>query len=306
MYKLFTTAVVMLTTLVATAQNPEDLLNELSAEATPTKEFVGATFKTTRIILSQSNETVSQYGLDFRVTHRFSDIGGAAGGIQTFYGFDNSSDIRTAFEYGITNRVTIGIGRSKFGQTVDGLVKYRALRQTTDNKMPVSVTLFASSAANTSIDAELKKEMTRRFSYVYQAIITRKFSKNISVALLPTLLHRNYVSNFKDENDIYALGVAGRCKVTSRFALVADYYYIQSNFRKNNPAYHPPLGLGFEIETGGHVFSLNFTNSGGIIENNFIPETKSDWLKGEFRFGFNISRVFQVYRKDKSNRSSVR
>lgn len=305
-YKLFLSTAFIGLALQASAQTPEDLLNELYAESTPKNEPVSATFKTTRIILSHSNETVPQYGLDFRVTHRFSDVAGANGGLKTFYGFDNSSDIRTAFEYGLTDRATIAIGRNKIGQTFDGHIKYRALRQTADNKMPFSVTLLASSALNTSkTNADFNAKSSRRYSYVYQAIIARKFSKDFSLALLPTMVHRNYVPA-NDANDLYALGVAGRIKVTSRFALVADYYYVHSDMRRKSSTYHDPLGLGFEIETGGHVFSLNFTNSAGIIENEYIPNTTSNWLKGEFRFGFNISRVFFVYRKDKGNRSSVR
>lgn len=295
------------------AQTPEELLNSLSAESTPKHLPVTGTFKTTRIILSQSNETVEKYGLDFRVAHRFDNVMGSGGGYSSFYGFDVSRDIRIAFEYGITDRLTIGIGRNKIGKTVDGLIKYKLLQQTTDNSMPVSVTLFSSLGAITeNTNAEIIAKNSRRLSYAYQAIITRKFSRNLSLALLPSIVHRNYIPTStqfppsQDDNNLFALGFAGRMKVSSRFALVADYYYVNSAVRQNNSAYNAPLGLGFEIETGGHVFSLNFTNASGIIENTFIPGNSSDWLKGEFKFGFNISRVFNVYKKDKENRSSIR
>lgn len=288
------------------AQSTDDLLSQLEGSE-PTSERVRATFKTTRVILSHSNETVGKGGLDFRVTHRFGEVGGATGGIKTFYGFDNSADIRTAFEYGLTDRATIGYGRSKMGQSFDVHAKYRALWQTTDNKMPISLTMFLSGSAITQKAAGTEYDnMAHRFSYIYQAIIGRKFSNSLSMEVLPTYFHRNYVADPKDANDLFALGIAGRLKLTQRFGIVADYYFIHSAYRNSISSYQAPLGLGIEIETGGHVFSINFTNSAGITEQNFLANTQSNWLKGQFRFGFNISRVFYLTRPDKDNRSIIK
>lgn len=275
-----------------------DILNQLADK--PESEQVSATFKTTRVIISHSLETVKKHNLDFRVTHRFSDIGGKAGGFPTFFGFDNSSDIRTAFEYGVTDRLTLGFGRSKMQQMLDGHIKYRALIQTIDHKIPVAVTLL-SSAGFIPIrffgDPEKKiySSAANRFSYVHQAIIGRKFNDILSLEILPTLLHRNFIRDSADVNDLFAIGIAGRLKLARRFCIVGDYYYVGSELRRSQP-FEAPLGLGIEVETGGHVFSINFTNAAGIVENNFLPHTQSDWLKGQFRFGFNISRNFRVYR----------
>ena len=288
----------LLLTTIIKAQSLDSLMAIMGNE-NQVRTPVTATFKTTRVILSHSNETVKKYNMDFRVSHRFGDFAGDNGGSETLYGLDNASDIRIAFEYGVTDRLTAGFGRNKIAQLLDFYLKYKLVEQTTDNSTPVSVTLFTSSGLTPRrVESDIYDVYAHRISYVTQAIIARKFSSNLSVEILPTWLHRNYVSDFRDENDNFAIGIAGRYKFTKRFGIVADYYFVNSDFRQNktNDTFYNPLGLGIEIETGGHVFSIN---SEGIVENNFILETRSSWLKGGFRFGFNISRMFTLYSPNK-------
>lgn len=275
----------------ATAQ--DDLLDMLDSGETKS-EKVFATFKTTRIVNGHSIETVKKNGLDFRVTHHFGDVAGEAGGIHTFFGMDQAADIRIAFEYGITERLTAGIGRSKINEMIDGYLKYSLLQQTADNKVPISSTLFINSAITPQRNVNKEYDNpAHRLSYTYQVIIARKFNQSFSFQISPTFLHRNYVFVNEDENDLFSIGVGGRLKLTKRFAILADYFYTFSNYRQvNKDIYFAPLGLGIEIETGGHVFHMFFTNNAGIIENAFIPNTTSSWGKGEFKFGFNISRTF--------------
>lgn len=287
-----------------------DLLSMLDSVSKPkTREKVFATFKTTKVINAQSTETVKKRCLDFRITHRFGNIGAdGGGGFHTLYGFDAVSDVRISFDYGITDKITVGIARSKRQENFDGTFKWRFMEQTTDNKIPVSIALYEN-AAFTPVDKaalysgtiNITEKTAHRFSYVSQFIIARKFSRFFSFELLPTYQHRNYVKalintdNGKEEsNDLFALGAAARLKITKRMALLVDYYHIFSDYRINNPqtAYYDPLAIGVEIETGGHVFHLNFTNALGIIENDYIPNTTDSWGKGGYKFGFNISRVF--------------
>lgn len=280
--------------MVSAQEDLDKLLDE------PKKsEKVFATFKTTRIVNAHSIETVKKGALDFRVSHKFGDIGGSNGGVHSLYGLDEASNIRIAFEYGVCDKLTMGFGRSKIQEALDGYLKYRLLQQTVDNKMPVSITLLANTAfvpqKNVSGDYT---NTAHRFSYTFQAMIARKISNKFSLQLMPTMVHRNYIRNPKDNNDLFSLGIGGRLKLSKRFALLADYFYTSSKIREiGNGFYFPPLGIGFEIETGGHVFHLFFTNSAGIIENHFIPNTTSAWNKGQFKFGFNISRVFGLNRK---------
>jgi hypothetical protein len=282
------------------AKAQDELLDILdNAENKQSKVF--ATFKTTRIVNAHSIETVKKKGLDFRVTHHFGDVFGEGGGAHTLFGIDQAADIRIAFEYGVTDKLTAGIGRSKVGEMIDGYLKYNVLHQTSDNKIPVSATLFANSALTPQkAGNEEYINPAHRFSYTFQVLLARKINQRLSLQLIPSFLHRNYVFNAKDENDLFSIGIGGRLKLTKRFAILADYFYTFSEFRrKNKDIYFAPLGLGIEIETGGHVFHMFFTNNAGIIENSYIPNTTSSWREGEFKFGFNISRTFGTGKKNR-------
>ncbi len=277
----------------------DDLLNNLLNEKKTEHEKVIATFKSTKIIDAQSNETVHAHTLDFRVSHLFGNIGKETEGkspVHTLYGFDASSDIRISFEYGITNRLTVGFSRSKVKENLEGLLKYRVFYQTMDNHIPVSFTLFGNTAFTPQRDySQNYLNAQHRFTYIAQGIIARKFSKNISAEILPTYLHRNYLLIPEDENDIFALGAGARIKVTRSMSIIADYFYSFSNYRINRKtSYFNPLGLGVEFETGGHVFSLMFTNASSIIENEFIPYTTDSWQEGGMKFSFIISRNFSI------------
>lgn len=280
---------------VATAQT--DLDSFLIKDNTPT--YVIASFKATRIVNAHSIETVRKGVLDFRITHHFGDVGGASGGAHTLYGFDNASDIRFGFEYGITDRFTAGFGRSKVAENLDFFLKYRLLRQTADNRMPISLTLFADMALTPQKNPLIYSEFANRMSYVYQALIARKFSNALTLQVMPLYLHRNFVTNPKDHNDLFSLGFGGRIKLTKRFALLGDVYYNFSNYLTPSNSFYLPIGIGVEIETGGHVFQMFFTNNAAIIENSYLAGTTTSWAKSEFRIGFTISRDFAFHKKNK-------
>ncbi|PCJ84685.1 MAG: hypothetical protein COA57_08885 [Flavobacteriales bacterium] len=301
--------VFILSFLSITAQ--DDLMDMLEAEMQDTSENenVWATFKAIKVINAQTIETVKGKSLDFRVGHRFGNIieqASGSGGFHEFFGIDNAADIRISFDYGITDNIQIGFGRSKQMEALDGSFKWRFLSQTENSKMPVSAVWFTSAAFTPARDPDsLYQNLAHRLSYVHQLVIARKFSSWLSLEVLPTIVHRNVVRRYfnekgqEEENTFFALGIAGRIKVTKRIALVADYFHLFSNYRSatadtRDPFtnYYAPLGVGVEIETGGHVFTINFTNSGGITENNFLPNTTDSWSTGAFKYGFNISRVF--------------
>jgi hypothetical protein len=289
-----------------TANAQDDLLKMLDEGEKKENEKVIATFKTTRIVNGHSIETVKGKTLDFRVTHHFGDVGGTAGGAHTLYGLDNAADIRIAFEYGINERLTTGFGRSKVGELLDGYLKFRLMQQTVNNKVPFAVTLFANAGFTPAngINGEYNI-WAKRFSYTFQSLIARKFNSKFSFQLSPTLLYRNFLFDPDDKNALFSLGAGARYKITKSFALLADYFYTFSDIRQeNNSIYSAPLGIGIEIETGGHVFHLFFTNNGAIVENNFIPNTTSAWKRGQYRFGFNISRVFSMARKSGSEKNT--
>ncbi|MGB1243489.1 MAG: DUF5777 family beta-barrel protein [Chitinophagales bacterium] len=275
------------------------------------ENLVYETFLGTRLIHTHTNETVDKGKLDILITHRFGDMAGDLGGFNNFFGFDNLADVRIAFEYGVSERLTLGVGRSKgFSgplKLVDGLAKFRLLRQTVDNKMPFSVTLYGNAVVShmkATEDPALATsfgKFAHRMSYDVQAIISRKFSDRFSLQIMPNFLHRNFVVA-GDENNNLSIGIAGRIALGKHTALIFDYYKFFSAYRDNINSqegenilkYYNPLGIGLEIKTGGHVFLLNFSNSPGIIENQYLPYTNKNWGDGQFRLGFNISRPIQL------------
>lgn len=299
----------------------EDLLQILDSAASQAEnEPVQATWKTTRIVNANTTETVRKGLMDFRITHRFGNIGEASnGGAHTLWGFDNSADIRFSFDFGITDKLTIGVGRSKAQELIDGNLKWRFLEQTTNNKIPFTAAFYSTIALNPQVqeqfyfgveDSLLNKKFVHRMSYVTQLILARKFGP-VSFELLPTYSHRNFVradvnpnNNAVEENGIFSLGAGARVKITKRAALLFDYFHVFSEFREGNDNFRAPFGIGYEVETGGHVFHINITNASGIIENYFIPNTTDNWLEGGYKLGFTISRVFRVKKKKHSTADS--
>lgn len=279
------------------AQETDSLMKSLSADSVP--ETAIAAFKSSRLILSQTTTMTRKGDLDFKVIHRFGDIGGSEGGSETFWGLDNSTDIYLNLDYGISVRLNVALGRSKFEQLIDLQLKYAALQQA-QGKSPVALALVAKAGFTPyEVSTTVFDDFGNRFSYLTQAILSRKFSPDFSLQAAPTLLFRNVVAPGGDEETLFALGAAARYKFTKRFGIVADYYHIFSAFRDDNPNvdYASPLGLGFEIETGGHVFTLTFVNARAIVENNFIPNSTAEWSEGQYRFGFTISRMFTLSKK---------
>jgi hypothetical protein len=264
-------------------------LNTIAADSLR-REYVQATFKGTRVINGHSIETPGGGSLVFLISHRFGTLNSGA---YNFFGLDQAT-IRLGLEYGLTDRLAVGVGRSSLEKTFDGFGKYRLLRQSTGpGAVPLSVTVLAT-AALTSLQFEPQPERTTasRLTYTYQALLARKFSPSLSVQLMPTLVHRNYVALRRDQNDVYALGAAVRQKLTKRFALTGEYYYLLPGATADD--FRNALALGFDIETGGHVFQLHVTNSQGMIEKFFIPQTTGNFFKGDIFFGFNVSRSFQL------------
>lgn len=270
-----------------------DLLGELEKQTTDSlkREVVAATFKSTHIINSQSVETPGQGTLGFLIQHRFGTLNSGA---YNFFGLDQAV-LRLSFEYGLTNRLAVGLGRSSQEKLFDGFLKYRALCQTTGARpVPVSVTLFASSAITTLKFNEpgTERSTASRLDYTYQVLIARKFSSDLSVQLMPTLIHRNFVANSAMQNDVYALGAGLRQKLSKRVAFTADYFYLLPGHTADT--YRNALAAGFDIETGGHVFQLHLTNSKGMVEKLFVPQTDGNFFKGDIYFGFTIVRNFTI------------
>jgi len=234
--------------------------------------------------------------LDFRILHRFGPVNQ---GVSQFFGLDQAS-MRLGFDYGISKNFTIGIGRTTTQKELDGFLKYRLLRQATGpGGSPVTIVLVAGMSIQTYKNLDPSKEVSfnLRSGYYYQAIFGRKISERFSLQLSPTLVHRNEVAT-GDVNDIFAAGVGARYKFSKRMAFVVDYFYVTNGVPHSDGS--NPLSVGVDIETGGHVFQLHFSNTSGMNERAFITQTTNKWGKGDIQFGFNLSRVFNLKKKKAS------
>ena len=302
-----------------------DVVDDIMNDTKPKHEPVAYTFKSTHVICGQSIEMTKKNALDFRVVHRFGNIADKNAG-HTLAGFYGISDVMFTFDYGITADLSVGTGFSKGAGPMQELyninAKYRILKQTKDFKIPFTITLFGDAAVSGMKTDPFTNDLMKngsaahRFSYVLQSLIAIKATDWLSVQLAPSFVWRNYVGNEaitgnpgKDKNGMFFLGLQTRAKLTKRQAIVFEYFLPitmgGATYREYFPMlrnkttnYYPCLNLGYEVETGGHVFTITLTNTQGLMENDFLPYTSASWAKGEFRLGFTISRIFQFGNKN--------
>ena len=275
-------------TISCMAQDSTDL-SEIISTTTVKKEFVKSAFKSTRVINGHSMEFLAPATMDVRILHRFGTLDN---GMKNFFGLDEAS-MRLGFDFGLQRNLMIGVGRSTLNKELDGYIKYAPISQSTGPRSsPITLALAVGMTANTLEwpDSSKAGDFKNRLAYYYQAIIGRKFSNAITLQVTPTWVHTNFTQE-ETPTDQYAVGLGGRIKFSKRMAFTVDYFY-RINGRDNDN--YDPLSIGVDIETGGHVFQLHFSNATGMNERAFINETTGSWGKGEVRFGFNLSRIFQL------------
>lgn len=249
--------------------------------------FAEATFKGSRLINGHTVQNRKGKAFEFLISHRFGRLNSGA---YELFGIDGAN-IRLGFEYGLSDRVTVGLGRNSFEKTFDSFFKVRLLRQSKGRKlMPVSAVYLTSVALKTLKGQEQFNSFTSKLTYTHQILLARKFNKIFSMQLMPTLVHRNRILAEQENSDVFALGLGGRYKITQRLSLNAEFYQ-RFNTPESDTNYNS-LAIGVDIETGGHVFQLHLTNSRSMIEKGFITETSGDFFGGDIHFGFNVSRVF--------------
>ncbi|MCB2205084.1 hypothetical protein KQI65_10070 [bacterium] len=272
------------------AQDDMNLLDELT---TPKTEYASATFKASRIINGHSIEQMKARQLDFRIHHRFGEV---RDGAQELWGLDQST-IFLGLEYGVTDWLMLGIGRSSYQKAYTGFAKFKLWRQSTGEiNMPVAISGYAGIDDQTIKWRYPDREnyFSSRLSYIFQLFIARKFSEELSLQITPLVVHRNLVPTALDPNDLFALGFGGRYKITSRVSINAEYFIPITPGRDGVTQPLQSFSIGTDIETGGHVFQIMLTNTLPMTERGFIGETTGRWEDGAIHLGFNISRVFSL------------
>lgn len=312
MRKLFLFILLTETGLAAIGQDINITIDStVKVSKTPVVLFSGI-----RAINQYSTELIGKGMLEFRVVHNFDDIAGSEGGPKTFFGLDNSTDVQIGFAYGISDKVNVIASRAKgwgnLKQLLHAGIRWKIMDQyEKDNSHPVALSFYANTVVSTMPKADAAGfensfvSFGDRMSYVAQLTAGRKFGK-VSVQLSPTFVRRNLVVPGDDKN-MFALGAALRIPVTNSFHILVDYIqpfrsqqskdFFQSDNALVKYKFYAPLGIGAEIETAGHIFHLNFTNATASLENQLIPYTTKSWGRGEFRWGFNLSRLFSLRKR---------
>jgi hypothetical protein len=263
----------------------DDLLNEI--DSVKIDKRVTSAFKSLKIVNLESTKLAAKGDFYFVVSHRFDYV---KNGFDDFFGLDNANT-RLQFVYGVTPWLNVHASRSGFNKTYEVAGKYSLIHQE-DGGFPFEVVGFNSLSINTALEKDVLPllEFNDRLSYVTQVLVSRKFNENLSLELAPTYFHENYVVDNNQDNSQFAIGFGGRYKLTSRWSLNMDYAAHLN--RASNSPFTNPLSIGFDLETGGHVFQMHFTNSLAMHETGFLGSTSGKWSKSEFAFGFNLVRVF--------------
>jgi len=272
----------------------DDLLSSLKTTNTNTQ--ISSTFKSYKLINFESTKLVPKHHLDLVIAHRFGSV---RNGIDDLFGLDNAST-RIQFLYGISENFNVSFSRSRLEKTYDLATKYRIKTQE-NNGFPFTINGYHLVAVNTELDKDNFSDLSfnNRLGYTNQLIVARKFSRKFSAQISPTILHEGLTFTEDEDNLQYALGFGGRFLFTKRMAIIADYG-LHLN-RASSSEFNNPLSVGLEIETGGHVFQLTFSNAQGLFENAFINRATGDWGDGDIFFGFNLNRTFDLKKRSKIN-----
>lgn len=270
--------------IIATAQ--DDLLEEIDTVST-WNNYADAAFKGLKIVNFESTKLVAKKELTFIVSHRFGSV---KNGIDDFFGLDNAVT-RLQFVYGISDAFNIGISRSSYLKIYDFTAKYRLVHQQ-ENGFPFTIVGFNALLINTAYEKDTWPllEFKHRLGYTAQVLVSRKFSSDLTLQLAPTFFHENFVLVDEQDNSQFALGLGGRYKLGKRWSLNMDYG-LHLNRADSSP-FKNPLSIGFDLETGGHVFQMHFSNAQAMNTNYFLGQAEGDWGDGNFYFGFNLSRRF--------------
>ena len=277
---------VMLLVYQISSTQEDDLLSEIDTDSIG-DQYATAAFKGLKIVNFESTKLVAKQELTFMVSHRFGSI---ENGFDSFFGLDDAVT-RLNFVYGITDGINIGVSRSSFQKIYEASAKYRLVRQK-ENGFPFTIATYNSILINTALEKENlpKLEFRDRLGYTAQLLISKKVSSKLSLEVAPTFFHDNFVAYDEQHNSQYAIGFGGRQKLGKRWSINLDYGWHLN--RADGSPFKNPLSIGFDLETGGHVFQMHFSNAQAMNTNGFLGQATGDWSNGNIYFGFNLSRVF--------------
>ncbi|MDQ1160680.1 hypothetical protein QE422_001048 [Chryseobacterium sp. SORGH_AS 447] len=262
----------------------DDLLKDIDTIQAKTPDTEQPAFKALQIVTGQSTKLPAKNEWYIVVAHRFGDV---SKGFKDFFGLDDAST-KLGVIYGITDGISVSLSRETNLKTFEGAVKYKLIKQS--ENFPVDIAGYNVMAVNTDLSKDNYPHLQfgDRLSYLTQALISRRFSDKFSLQLTPSYVHKNLYEPLIEDKNQFLTGLGGRYKISKRISINAEYFV---NF-DNHSFYKNPLSLGMDIETGGHVFQLLFTNSQLNSDIGYLTNAAGKWEKGQIFFGFNLYRVF--------------
>lgn len=282
------------------SNSADSLMNAMGSDDDKQSHQIDA-FKGTSLIFSQTATTVKKNNLNFLVTHRFGDIAGPQGGGQRAYGLDDVNDVYIGFEYGLSDNFNIDLGRSTIGQLIQGGLKWAVLHQTSGDGSPVAITLVGDVGVH-PYQVQTYPDFSSRLSYLAQAVFASRLTSDFSVQVSPVFISNNSPQpNIPGvEEQFVTIEAAMKYKVTKHMGIIVDYAHPFSSFRTGANGFSDPFGAGIEVETGGHVFTLNISNARASSEISSFSASQADYGRGQYRLGFTISRMFDFnhHKKD--------
>lgn len=269
--------------LVTLAYSQDDLLKSLDSTQIE-DSYSTATFKALQLVTLQTTKMPAKKEFYFVVSHRFGSV---KDGFDSFFGLDNATT-KLGGIYGVTDWLSISLSRHTLNKMYEIGLKYRMARQ--NDNFPLDIVGYSVADINTFLEKDQYPglEFKHRMTYVQQLLISRKVSEKFSLELVPSFIHKNLYTPEIERDNQFSFGGGGRYKITKRLSVNLEYMH---NFDKPD-FYKNPLSVGLDIETGGHVFQLIFTNSQSMSESGYLTNASGDWGKGDFFFGFNLYRVF--------------
>ena len=290
--RLFLVGFLLISNSLFSQDSLEDILGSTSSSAKP----ISTTFSSTRIVNSHSVEMIPKGVGEFRISHRFGTI---EEGFYDIFGLDQAK-IRLGYDYGITDKIMVGFGRNSHKKVYDIFGRFSFLNQTIDNSTPITLQyLFASSMKTLRYGKKIP--FMQRFAQINQVLIAKKIN-NLSLQIMPSLMIHEYEGY--DKKLFSGVGAAARYLVGKRVAINVEYFarlrHNENGSQEFNRIFNEnynSLGLGIDIEAGGHVFQFHFSNTNTMNEQAFMFETDKTWEKGEICFGFNILREFSNNKK---------
>lgn len=271
---------------------------QTTTKVTAKKMYVKNTFDGNFLIDNQSVMVPIKGTFEFDIQHRFGTINN---GFKDLFGLFASANMYLGVSYVAKNNLQLGFGATNDRMQVCGNIKYAVLKQTSDNRVPVSATLFA----NTVMDTRAKStslpivSTSDRFSYFTQLIVARKINDKFSVQVAPSLTYFNNLEGYLDANKVVqpklnhthlAISFSGRYKISESTSIIANYDQPLTQHPMDNP--NPNISFGFDFKTSGHDFQVFMGNYGYILPQNNSLFNHNDFTKGQYLIGFNISRLW--------------